>query len=261
MKIFVEEKWKTVSIKETITNHTLLEVSNYGRVRTTNSLHEENLLKGSIVEGYRCVKLKLFTPRSSEVEAQLVFMREQLSKLHREISPLRTGVKWKKKKDDNYHKLLKKYQELSTLREGIQKIYRKLFKDDLRERTINYSKLVHRLVAENFLPESQKKGMLVIHLDHNKLNNHFENLKWVAQPEATAHWQRNPLVIKSKRGRKGVRPNNDSFKLTETRVMLIKKKINEGKKLSLLAKQFNVTETQLLRIKRGINWGDVKAAS
>lgn len=42
--------------------------------------------------------------------------------------------------------------------------------------------------------------------------------------------------------------------------MLIKKRLNEGKSLSILAKQFKVTTTQLSRIKRGINWNDIQAA-
>ncbi|MBY0424138.1 MAG: hypothetical protein K2Q22_00750, partial [Cytophagales bacterium] len=54
--------------------------------------------------------------------------------------------------------------------------------------------------------------------------------------------------------------NTKNHKLNETRVMLIKKKINSGVSLRNLSKQFKVTETQLLRIKRGINWGDVVAA-
>src|SRR5207245_2438640 len=101
----------------------------------------------------------------------------------------------------------------------------------------------------------------VIHLDHNKLNNHADNLKWVTKEELTAHQQKSPRVIREHKKRIGRRSGNaNSYTLNERIVGIIKKKINQGKTLRILAKDYKVTETQLLRIKRGINWGDVKAA-
>ncbi len=49
-------------------------------------------------------------------------------------------------------------------------------------------------------------------------------------------------------------------KLTVTKVMLLKKLLNQGKPMRMLVKQFKITDTQILRIKRGENWADVQAA-
>lgn len=80
--------------------------------------------------------------------------------------------------------------------------------------------------------------------------------------ESTSHQQNSPNVKSAKGSRKGKHVDYAKhYKLTETKVMRIKKKINQGIKLSRLAKQFKISATQLLRIKRGINWGNVKAAA
>lgn len=42
--------------------------------------------------------------------------------------------------------------------------------------------LVHRLVAEAFLP-NEKRLKIVNHIDHNRLNNEVSNLEWVTQSD------------------------------------------------------------------------------
>jgi Mor family transcriptional regulator len=75
------------------------------------------------------------------------------------------------------------------------------------------------------------------------------------------HQQSSPLVIASKSYADGRRKEDaSSTKLSVTKVMLLKKLLNEGKPVKQLAKQFRVTETQILRIKRGENWAEVNAA-
>ncbi len=44
-------------------------------------------------------------------------------------------------------------------------------------------KLIHRLVADAFLPKP-RKGQVVTHLDGNKNNNHVSNLKYVTKAKA-----------------------------------------------------------------------------
>lgn len=113
------------------------------------------------------------------------------------------------------------------------------------------SRYVHKLVAESFL--EKKEGVVcVIHLDYDKTNNHIENLQWATKQEKEIHQFTGPEFINRDR-------RSPSFaKLTETRVKLIKRKINDPNRrtrMKMIAKQFGVSEMQLYRIKSGENWG------
>ena len=46
----------------------------------------------------------------------------------------------------------------------------------LRKNGVNFNALIHRLVAEAFIPNSENKGD-VNHIDGNKLNNNVDNLE------------------------------------------------------------------------------------
>lgn len=119
---------------------------------------------------------------------------------------------------------------------------------------VRKTKSVHRLVAEAFCVPKDDTKNFVIHLDFDKSNNHFKNLKWVDQEELTAHNKTNPKVKNSRK--KGTVTNQ---KLTETDVIRLKKKLNRGKnKYYKLAKEFGITHTQLNRIRKGENWGHIK---
>lgn len=47
------------------------------------------------------------------------------------------------------------------------------------------SQMIHRLVAKTFLPYSD--GLVVNHIDENKLNNCLDNLEWCTQRENVNH--------------------------------------------------------------------------
>ena len=111
----------------------------------------------------------------------------------------------------------------------------------------------HRLVAILFL-EKIEDQKFVIHLDFDKTNNLVSNLKWANRAELNEHNKKNPVHKK----RLGKRTYS---KLTEGRVRLIKRKINDPNRrtrMRLIAKQFGISEMQLYRIKSGENWGSVK---
>lgn len=58
--------------------------------------------------------------------------------------------------------------------------------------------LVHRLVLENFKPNSDE-SLVVNHIDRDKLNNNLENLEWLTQSENIRHLGANKLMGLSKR--------------------------------------------------------------
>ena len=136
------------------------------------------------------------------------------------------------------------------------------FEADLKSRVIHYHSLIHRLVAEYFLNKPSDQHTIVAHIDHNKLNNRATNLKWMTPEENYQHQKTSPLVIKENQERRVRRKEHSrATKLTVTKVMLLKKMLNQGKPMKQLVKQFKITNTQIVRIKRGENWPDVQAAN
>lgn len=118
-------------------------------------------------------------------------------------------------------------------------------------KTLN--RYVHKLVAEYFLESEQPDQTFVIHLDHDKLNNFYQNLRWVTKEEMIEHNRNNPNL----KNRPVVRQTSN-YKLTESKVRIIKKLLkNDKNRLKMIAKQFGITHTQLNRIRSGENWKHV----
>jgi DNA-binding Xre family transcriptional regulator len=117
------------------------------------------------------------------------------------------------------------------------------------------NRYVHKLVAEFFLSKDENPDKkFVLHLDHDKLNNYWENLKWATRDEMTLHNRENPAVID-----RVIPKRTKNYKLTESKVIMIKKMLRSDKnRLKMIAKQFGITHTQLNRIRSGENWGHVK---
>lgn len=118
------------------------------------------------------------------------------------------------------------------------------------------AKYIHRLVAQAFLEQPSPDYKYVIHLDFNKVNNHVSNLKWATKKEKEIHQNINPNFVRTKSQIK-------YSKLTEAKVRLLKRKINDPKRktrLKMLARQFGISEMQLYRIKRGENWGHIRTS-
>jgi hypothetical protein len=118
------------------------------------------------------------------------------------------------------------------------------------------SKPIHRLVGEYFINRPSDNHNFIIHIDHNKTNNDFQNLRWATQQEVINHNKNNPRVLQARSKQKG---NRRYSKLTETEVIRIKHKLKRGKTaLYKIAKEFGITHTQLNRIRAGENWGHIK---
>ncbi|MFW5699613.1 MAG: hypothetical protein ACOC31_03365 [Bacteroidota bacterium] len=145
---------------------------------------------------------------------------------------------------------VKKYDRWKPLKSSLGKGYRLFsFKSDMDDK-YRITKPVHKLVALHFCERPSEEHSFVIHLDFDKENNDYRNLKWVTRDEMYEHHRKNPNY------RKGHR---NYSKLTETEVIRIKLKLKRGKtKLYKIAKEFGITHTQLNRIRSGENWSTVK---
>jgi len=251
MSEYIGEQWKEIKFDFVYTNQTRFEISNCGRVRSFNKTSNGNILKGSMIHGYLKTGLKFHKPRDTKVQAQLSTLEEQVSLLSKKLSQM-------KKDGENEIKI----KDTSKLLDTIKQNLKKKFADDSKSRTIHWHALNHRLVAEYFVDRPSEKHTVVAHIDYEKLNNRHTNLVWMTTAENFNHQKMSPYVIKDKLSRTGhIRDTSKATKLTVTRVMLLKKMLNERKPMKELVRFFKVTGTQILRIKRGENWKDVEAAS
>lgn len=250
-KKYAGEQWKTVKFLFEYTNDFILQVSNHGRLRTFNNISDGNIINGSMINGYRILRLKLYSPRDEKVQKKLDYLQKQVFTLNRKVKALIVKKESKRTITDT-----------TNLLNVLKKHLSQKFQADLKERTINYHVLVHRLVAKYYLKKPTSKQSVVAHLDFEKLNNKASNLQWMTPDENYEHQKNSPYVIKEKRERK-TRPkeNSKATKLTVAKVKQLKKMIIQGVPMKKLAQKFNVTETQIYRIKRGENWPEVKAAT
>lgn len=250
-KSYPNEKWKALKFDAEYTNQSRIEVSNYGRLRSFNKISDGNIINGSMINGYRIIRLKLIIPRDVKTQKRLDFLQQQIFKFARKIREMEQN-------DESKVAIEEAKQLLDVLKKKISK----KFSDDLKKRTVNYHSLIHRLVAEYFLRKPAANKTIVAHLDHDKLNNHEANLMCMTPEENYGHQQSSPFVIKEKIERRTRRKEDSrATKLTVTKVMLLKKMLNQNKPLKQLVKQFKVSDTQILRIKRGENWADIHAAT
>jgi len=176
------EKWTPIVIDvEGVEKPPRYEVSNFGRLKSFQNNDKGEIIKGSVIQGYKSLNIRLPKGKS-------------------------------------------------------------------------FNRYVHKLVAETFVAKPSLDHKFVIHLDFDKLSNHFENLKWVTKDEMVAHNKLNPAVIN-----KPIPRRTKNYKLTETKVIMIKKMLqHDNTRLKMIAKQFGITHTQLNRIRSGENWGYVK---
>lgn len=113
------------------------------------------------------------------------------------------------------------------------------------------TKLVHRVVAEEFIPNPDNKPQ-VNHKDGNKHNNRADNLEWVTPSENIVHAHNNGLMS----NRKG--NNHPLHKVTESDVINILNYLQEGVSQSELSKKYNLHRNYITLIKHGKRWKHIK---
>ena len=248
---FYGEKWKDVNFPFEHINEYRLEVSNFGRIRSFNKLSNGNVLNGSITEGYKIIRLKFFKPTDPAAIKKTDILLKKIADGSKKIKFL--------KENGEIIAVIKQAQlDLNK----VKNFYSKQIIQNTKNRTIHYHSLIHRLVAEYYLTTRSLNKTIVAHLDFDKLNNNVKNLKWMTPEENYAHQKNSPYVIEERERRILNGPtHSNNIKLTLTKVMLLKKMLNEGRKtLKQLAKQFKVSDMQIIRIRRGENWSSVPAA-
>jgi DNA-binding XRE family transcriptional regulator len=114
-------------------------------------------------------------------------------------------------------------------------------------------KLVHRLVAEAFLPNPDNKPA-VNHVNGCKTDTNVCNLEWVSSSENMFHAHSNGLRPKiNTQGEK-----NGFSKLTEVQVRQIKQLLAQGKSTQkTISSQFNISRETISSIKNGRRWKEV----
>ena len=113
--------------------------------------------------------------------------------------------------------------------------------------------LLHKLLAQTFIPNSDPNATYVIHIDFNVQNNHVSNLAWVSRQESYSRVMKHLNDInKSTPGK--MMPYS---KLKPDDVKAIKSMLIKGVKQKIIAKMFCVSEMQITRIKRGDNWPEI----
>jgi hypothetical protein len=124
----------------------------------------------------------------------------------------------------------------------------------------NKAIFISREVANAFLNKTSSKHIFIIHKDHNYLNNHVDNLKWVSAEEHRRHTTFSPNSVLA-RARKAITQSKHAKVLNEKTVEALKKIMWDPKrKLSFkkLAEKFGVSEMQIYRIKSGRFWYHVR---
>ncbi len=119
----------------------------------------------------------------------------------------------------------------------------------------------YKLVAQYFLEKTSEEQVHILHLDRDRNNDVVTNLKWATKQEFLDHCRKSPFVIEAKKKLVESIIKSDGAKLTTTKVMFIKKWLQDPEqktRLKIIAKQFGVTTEHLRMIKNGERWGHIK---
>jgi hypothetical protein len=115
--------------------------------------------------------------------------------------------------------------------------------------TASYQYLLHRLVAEHFIPNPTNKPR-VTHIDGDYSNNSVGNLKWVTDKEV------GELISVSLTGKSPKGEAHHGSKLTEEQAKLIKQNVGVLSKKKL-ASLYKVSESTIAGIRSGRAWKHV----
>ncbi len=253
------EEWKVYKFGKGFDDEYQLWFSTFGEVKSCSKTNPEgNIIQGSLRDGYPIISFTQYKPISEA--SQLIFEEKQniITALREENRNLK---KIARRKTTPKKELTKILREINTKTKSINKNLQnlsKLRKKDQKARAIYIHLLVHKAVAELFIPNDDPQNKkFVIHKNYNKTDNRVQNLTWATQQEVIERSMKSPNLIRHQINK----PRRDPSivaKLTRNEVVLIKRKLKKGEPMSRLAKRFGVSDMQIHRIKTGENWADVK---
>lgn len=120
---------------------------------------------------------------------------------------------------------------------------------NLRHNGKSFSKAVHRIVAEVYLPTIEGKRE-VNHLDGDKQNNSVDNLEWCNRSENLLHCYKI-----GGRSAKGVLNSNSSLSIED--VIVICELLAEGLSCKVVSEELGVSYHAVRHIRSGRTWSDI----
>jgi hypothetical protein len=106
--------------------------------------------------------------------------------------------------------------------------------------------LLHRIVAQVYVPKPPDSGDIVRHLDGDRTNNHYTNLAWGTPKENSQDAVRHGAYIRGE--------SVAVSKLTEQKVHEIRESLEQGESLRTLGKRYGVSRTTIWFIKHRVCW-------
>lgn len=112
-----------------------------------------------------------------------------------------------------------------------------------------HPRLVHRLVAEAFIPRESEERKEIAHYDGNRSNNRVDNLRWATRSENMQDTKRHGTSVTGSK--------NPMSKLDESKVKDIKNRLRQGESISCVAGEYSVNRATIEFIKNGKTWKHV----
>ena len=254
-----QEEWKIYKFGEIFDDYYQLAFSIYGEVKSYNKINPEGrIIKGSLREGYPIISFTQYKPIDEKTKAIFSEQETLIKYLREEAKELKASVKRKSTPEKDKDKAGKRIQELEQEIKSAVAQLSKQRKKSLKKRSVYYHLLVHKAIAQLFIPNDDPENKkFVIHKNFDKKDNRVENLQWATQEEVVKRSLQSPNYISHKiSGAK--RDPTLVAKLSYNDVVLIKRKLKKGEPAARLARRFGVSDMQIHRIKTGENWSDVK---
>lgn len=258
IKSLKSEVWTKFSVtRNGVTYKTHMLLSNYGRLASSAYGEWKLLSTKNLTSGFPSYNFRIYKEKDKETAATENKMLDRINSFYQKVYKLRKSALKVKKKSEiaEYNKEIKKTTEKIN---DLKKEKSAFLKEKIQDRVVSIHMLYHKEVAKNFLEKPKNKAKkFVIHLDHNKENNYYKNLRWADQAEVTKHNQKNPTVIEARENRVATKKH---YRLNPKNVGAIKTLLKQGVPLAKIAKKYKVSDMQIHRIKTGECWPEVKAS-